>query len=302
MADEMSGSNGNHGVVLEMKDSFDAKEEIKSPLLSFPFIQKLIAEVFGTYFLIFAGCGSVAVNLDYDKVVTLPGISIVWGLAVMVLVYSVGHISGAHFNPAVTVAFATCKRFPWKQVPPYILAQVVGSTLANGTLRLLFTGELNHFLGTQPAGSDVQAFVFEFIITFYLMFIISGVATDNRAVSFTFFFHLLADCGEISMAIPIHNLLKRRRELAGLAVGATVLLNVMFAGPITGASMNPARSLGPAIVFHRYDKLWIYMVAPTVGAISGAWVYNLIRFTDKPIREITKSGSFLRSPAQNCSS
>ncbi|KAK3431122.1 hypothetical protein EUGRSUZ_E02836 [Eucalyptus grandis] len=274
MADQTSGSNGNHGVVLEMKDTSNAKEEIRSTFFSFPFIQKLIAEVFGTYFLIFAGCGSVAVNVDYDKVVTLPGISMVWGLAVMVLVYSVGHISGAHFNPAVTIAFATCKRFPWKQVPPYILAQILGSTLANGTLRLLFTGKLNHFLGTQPAGSDGQAFVFEFIITFYLMFIISGVATDNRAIG----------------------------ELAGLAVGATVLLNVMFAGPVTGASMNPARSLGPAIVFHHYDKLWIYIVAPTVGAIAGAWIYNLIRFTDKPIREITKSGSFLRSSARNCSS
>lgn len=274
MTDQMSGSNGNHGVVLEMKDNSNTKEEIESTFFSFPFIQKLIAEVFGTYFLIFAGCGSVAVNLDYDKVVTLPGISIVWGLAVMVLVYSVGHISGAHFNPAVTIAFATCKRLPWKQVPPYILAQVLGSTLANGTLRLLFTGKLNHFLGTQPAGSDVQAFVFEFIITFYLMFVISGVATDNRAIG----------------------------ELAGLAVGATVLLNVMFAGPVTGASMNPARSLGPAIVFHHYDKLWIYIVAPTTGAISGAWIYNLIRFTDRPIREITKSGSFLRSSARNCSS
>ncbi|XP_048136666.1 aquaporin NIP1-1-like isoform X1 [Rhodamnia argentea] len=274
MADQISGSNGNHGVVLEMEDTSNTKEEIKSTFFSFPFIQKLIAEVFGTYFLIFAGCGSVAVNLDYDKVVTLLGISIVWGLAVMVLVYSVGHISGAHFNPAVTIAFATCKRFPWKQVPPYILAQVVGSTLANGTLRLLFTREPNHFLGTQPAGSDMQCFVFEFIITFYLMFIISGVATDNRAIG----------------------------ELAGLAVGATVLLNVMFAGPVTGASMNPARSLGPAIVFHHYDKLWIYIVAPTVGAISGAWIYNLIRFTDKSIREITKCGSFLRSSTRNSSS
>ncbi|KAL3739629.1 hypothetical protein ACJRO7_020962 [Eucalyptus globulus] len=267
MADQTSGSNGDGEVVLEIRDNSRIKQEIKCMMFSFPFIQKLIAEVFGTYFLIFAGCGSVAVNLDNEKVVTLPGISMVWGLAVMVLVYSVGHISGAHFNPAVTIAFATCRRFPWNQVLPYITAQVIGSTLACGTLRLLFTGKLNHFVGTQPAGSDVQAFVFEFIITFYLMFIVSGVGTDNRA----------------------------RGEFAGLAVGATVLLNVLFAGPITGASINPARSLGPAIVSHHYAKLWIYIVAPIVGAISGAWVYNLMRFTDKPIREIT--GSFLRSSA-----
>ncbi|XP_059437897.1 aquaporin NIP1-2-like [Corylus avellana] len=233
---------------------------------SVPFLQKLVAEVLGTYFLIFAGCGSVVVNLNNEKVVTSPGISIVWGLAVMVLVYSLGHISGAHFNPAVTFAFATCKRFPWKQVPAFILAQVLGSTLASGTLRLLFTGHDDQFAGTMPAGSNMQSFVLEFIITFYLMFVISGVATDNRAIG----------------------------ELAGLAVGSTVLLNVMFAGPISGASMNPARSLGPAIAHSKYNSIWVYILAPTLGAISGAWVYNFIRFTDKPLREITKSGSFLK--------
>ncbi|PPD91246.1 hypothetical protein GOBAR_DD11815 [Gossypium barbadense] len=149
-----------------------------------PFMQKLMAEVLGTYFLIFAGCASVVVNVNNEKVVSLTGISIVWGLAVMVLVYSVGHISGAHFNPAVTIAFATCKRFPLKQVPAYISAQVLGSTMAAGTLRLLFSGPHDVFAGTSPQGSDFQAFVIEFIITFYLMFIISGVATDNRAVSY----------------------------------------------------------------------------------------------------------------------
>lgn len=217
--------------------------------------------------MIFAGCTAVAVNLNFDKVVTLPGISIVWGLAVMVLVYSVGHISGAHFNPAVTLAFATCKRFPWKEVPAYIACQVIGSTLAAGTIRLIFTGSKDHFTGTMPAGSNMQSFVVEFIITFYLMFIISGVATDNRAIG----------------------------ELAGLAVGATVLLNVVFAGPISGASMNPARSLGPAIVWHQYKGIWIYIVSPILGAQAGAWVYNMIRYTDKPLREITKTASFLKS-------
>ncbi|KAF8029387.1 hypothetical protein BT93_E1937 [Corymbia citriodora subsp. variegata] len=277
MADQISGGDGNHGVVLEMIDTSGAKEEKKSTLLFFlhskghlcslllllffPPISSFLfsfrpfcihSDVVGTYFLIFNGCKSVAVNLDYDKVVTLLGISIVWGLAVMVLVYSVGHVSGAHFNPAVAIAFATYKRFPWKQVPPYIVAQVFGSTMASRMLRLLFIGKLNPFVGTQPA-----AFVFEFIITFYLMFNISGVAIDSRAMS----------CNFLELLI---------RELAGLVVGATVLLNVMFAGPVTGASMNPARSLGPAIAFGHYDKLWSYIVAPTVEAISGAWVYNVI--------------------------
>ncbi|GMI86162.1 NOD26-like intrinsic protein 1;2, NOD26-LIKE INTRINSIC PROTEIN 2 [Hibiscus trionum] len=223
MADN-SGSNGNHGVVLNIEA--EANQNPPPPAsdvcFSVPFMQKLVAEVLGTYFLIFAGCASVVVNVNNDKVVSLPGISIVWGLAVMVLVYSMGHISGAHFNPAVTIAFATCKRFPLKQVPAYIIA---------------------------------QAFVIEFIITFYLMFIISGVATDSRAIG----------------------------EFAGISVGATVLLNVLFAGSITGASMNPARTLGPAIVWNQYKGIWVYLTAPIIGAVSGAWAYNMVRYTDKPL-------------------
>ncbi|KAF8030919.1 hypothetical protein BT93_D0190 [Corymbia citriodora subsp. variegata] len=260
--------NGNHGVVVDMKDtnSIPKIKEEAGPCFSLPFFQKLIAEMFGTYFLIFAGCGSVVVNKN-EKVVTQPGIAIVWGLVVMVLVYSVGHISGAHFNPAVTIAFAVTRRFPLKQVPAYVLVQLLGSTLAAGTLRLLFSGSHDQFTGTQPSGSDLQSFVIEFIITFYLMFVICGVATDNRAIG----------------------------ELAGLAVGATILLNVMFTGPITGASMNPVRSLGPAIVSNHYKGIWIYLLAPTMGAISGAVVYNTIRFTNKPLREVVQSGSFLRN-------
>ncbi|KAJ6805041.1 aquaporin NIP1-1-like [Iris pallida] len=242
--------------------------------LSVHFLQKIIAEVFGTYFVIFAGCASVTVNLSKNGTVTFPGVCIVWGLVVMVMVYSVGHISGAHFNPAVTIAFATCGRFPWKQVPAYITAQVLGSTLASGTLRLLFGGKREHYFGTIPAGSDLQSLAIEFIISFYLMFVISGVATDNRAIG----------------------------ELAGLAVGATVLLNVLFAGPISGASMNPARSLGPAIVERRYEAIWVYIVGPITGTILGAWAYNLVRFTNRPLREITKTGSFLRSTQTNNSS
>ncbi|XP_008790053.1 aquaporin NIP1-1-like [Phoenix dactylifera] len=234
--------------------------------LSVPFFQKIMAEVFSTYFVIFAGCGSVTVNLSKGSV-TFPGVCIVWGLVVMVMVYSVGHISGAHFNPAVTIAFATCRRFPWKQVPVYVSAQLLGAILASGTLRLLFGGKRELFAGTIPTGSDVQSLVLEFIISFLLMFVISGVATDNRAIG----------------------------ELAGIAVGATVLLNVLIAGPISGASMNPARSLGPAIVGNRYRGIWLYIVGPICGAVAGAWAYNLIRFTNKPLREITKSTSFLKS-------
>ncbi|KAL2494823.1 Aquaporin NIP1-2 [Forsythia ovata] len=243
---ELSGANG---VALNIKDEVNEQRSGTSPGC-LPFIQKVIAEILGTYFLIFAGCAAVVVNADKDKVITMPGIAIVWGLVVMVMVYSVGHISGAHFNPAVTIAFATCKRYRHisrlkSLVPP----------LASGTLRLLFTGKHDHFAGTLPTGSHLQSFVVEFIITFYLMFVISGVATDNRAIG----------------------------ELAGLAVGATILLNVMFAGPISGASMNPARSLGPAIVSNNFKGIWIYLLGPTFGAVAGAWVYNIIRFTNKPL-------------------
>ncbi|XP_042461926.1 aquaporin NIP1-1-like isoform X1 [Zingiber officinale] len=262
--------------------------------LSVPFLQKVIAEIFATYFLIFAGCASVTVNLS-KGMITFPGICVVWGLAVMVMVYSVGHISGAHLNPAVTIAFATCRRFPWKQVsyfkhtpsscssillssiiesiqvPAFVVAQLLGATLASGTLRLMFGGRHEHFPGTIPTGSDMQSLVLEFIISFYLMFVISGVATDNRAIG----------------------------ELAGLAVGATILLNVLIAGPISGASMNPARTIGPAIVANRWTGIWVYIVGPVCGTIAGAWAYNLIRFTNKPLREITKSGSFLKSSRNN---
>lgn len=143
---------------------------------------QIIAEIFGTYFLMFAGCGAVTINASKNGQITFPGVAIVWGLAVMVMVYAVGHISGAHFNPAVTLAFATSGRFPWRQLPAYVLAQMLGATLASGTLRLMFGGRHEHFPGTLPTGSEVQSLVIEIITTFYLMFVISGVATDNRAV------------------------------------------------------------------------------------------------------------------------
>ncbi|CAL5369268.1 unnamed protein product [Camellia sinensis] len=250
--------------------------------------QKVIAEVIGTYFVIFIGCGSVVVNKLYDGTVTFPGICVTWGLIVMVMVYSVGHISGAHFNPAVTITFAIFRRFPWWEVPLYIAAQLMGSVLGSCTLSLIFEVTSEAYFGTVPAGSNLQSFVLEFIISFLLMFVISGVATDNRSVG----------------------------ELAGIAVGMTITLNVFVAGasrcycflsganlvgivkasgPISGASMNPARSIGPAIVNHVYKGLWVYIIGPPCGTIAGGFTYNLIRFTDRPLRELTKSSSFLRS-------
>ncbi|CAA0817179.1 Putative aquaporin NIP4-1 [Striga hermonthica] len=143
--------------------------------------QKVIAEVIGTYFLIFMGCGSVAVEKIYGSV-TFPGICVSWGLTVMIMVYSVGHISGAHFNPAVTITFALFRHFPYKQVPLYILAQLVGSILASGSLYVLLDVPKEAYFGTLPVGSNAQSLVIEFIASFLLMFVISGVATDNRSV------------------------------------------------------------------------------------------------------------------------
>ncbi|KMT18648.1 hypothetical protein BVRB_2g027770 [Beta vulgaris subsp. vulgaris] len=229
--------------------------------------QKLVAEVIGTYFVIFAGCGSVAVNNLYGEKITFPGICVTWGVIVMVMVYSLGHISGAHFNPAVTLTFAIYRHFPYKEVPLYVIAQILGSMLASGTLAVMFDVTPKAYFGTVPVGSYAQSLAIEIIISFLLMFVISGVATDARAIG----------------------------EFAGIAVGMTIMLNVFVAGPISGASMNPARSIGPALVKRNYTALWVYIIGPPIGTIAGAFAYNLIRFTDKPLRELTKSSSFLKS-------
>ncbi|KAK9683121.1 hypothetical protein RND81_10G118200 [Saponaria officinalis] len=229
--------------------------------------QKLVAEVIGTYFVIFAGCGSVVVNKLYGETVTFPGICVTWGLIVMVMVYSLGHISGAHFNPAVTLTFAIYRHFPYKEVPLYMGAQLMGSILASFTLSVMFDVTPKAFFGTIPAGSNAQSLAIEVIISFLLMFVISGVATDTRAIG----------------------------ELAGIAVGMTITLNVFVAGPISGASMNPARSLGPALVKHNFKGIWVYIIGPLLGTIAGGFAYNLIRFADKPVKELTKSTSFLKS-------
>ncbi|KAL9818060.1 Aquaporin NIP1-1 [Arabidopsis thaliana] len=284
MADISGNGYGNareEVVMVNLKDEVEHQQEMEDihnprPLkkqdsllsVSVPFLQKLIAEFLGTYFLVFTGCASVVVNMQNDNVVTLPGIAIVWDSPLWssftLLVTSLVLIS---IRPLPLPS-------PLVAVPAYVISQVIGSTLAAATLRLLFgldhdvcSGKHDVFIGSSPVGSDLQAFTMEFIVTFYLMFIISGVATDNRAIG----------------------------ELAGLAIGSTVLLNVLIAAPVSSASMNPGRSLGPALVYGCYKGIWIYLVAPTLGAIAGAWVYNTVRYTDKPLREITKSGSFLKT-------
>lgn len=200
-------------------------------------MKKYIAELIGTFALVFCGTGAIIINEETKGVVSQVGIAITFGLIVMAMIYALGDISGAHLNPAVSIAFAISKRLSLKELFPYIVSQVLGAVLASLILKFLFPE--NQFLGiTMPAGSSSQAFVLELILTFFLMLVIINVATGN----------------------------KERGMFAGLAIGSTVMLEAMFAGPISGASMNPARSLAPALVSGHLDHTWIYLTATTIGA------------------------------------
>jgi MIP family channel proteins len=176
------------------------------------------------------------------------GVAISFGLVIMVMIYAVGHISGAHFNPAVSFAFALSRHFPWPRVAGYWAAQATGALLAAAILRGSL-GDIAHVGATLPAGSQRQSFLWEVVLTFFLMFVIMAVATDTRAVG----------------------------EAAAIAIGGTVGLDAMFGGPVSGASMNPARSLGPAVVSGDLHALWLYLTAPLLGAALGALAYQFVR-------------------------
>ncbi len=214
-------------------------------------LQRMLAEAIGTYGLVFAGTGAVTINAETDGAVTHAGIGLTFGLIVMAMIYAVGHISGAHINPAVTLAFAAARHFPLRLVPLYLVAQLAGAVLASLTLRGMF-GEVGLLGTTLPRGSDGQSLALEIVLTLFLMFVIMAVATDVRAVG----------------------------QAAAIAIGGTVGLEALFAGPISGASMNPARSLAPALVSWTWDSQWLYVVGPVAGALAGALVYSLIR--DEP--------------------
>ncbi|KAJ7553674.1 hypothetical protein O6H91_06G108100 [Diphasiastrum complanatum] len=210
--------------------------------------QKVAAEMIGTFFIVFAGCGAAMVDYQSHGAVTHVGISLTFGLVVTAVVYSIGHISGAHCNPAVTIAFATVKEFPWKYAPVYIVAQVLAAIASAFALRFIIDDVAN-IGATIPAGSDLQSLAIETIVTFILMFVVMAVATDPRAVG----------------------------ELGGLTIGSTIALNALFGGPISGASMNPARSFGPAVAANNYDAIWVYILGPIVGAVAGAVTYKVIQ-------------------------
>ena len=211
------------------------------------FLRPHVAEFIGTFALVFFGCGTVALgNRD------VLGGAIAFGGAIAIGVYALGHISGAHFNPAVSIGLAVGRQFPWARVPGYIVAQALGAVVAALVLRLTLDSGVS--LGvTHPTGSDGQAFVWEVVMTFFLVFVVTAVATDARAV----------------------------RSAAGLAIGGTIVLDALVGGPISGASMNPARSFGPALVANDFTGLWIYLAAPVVGGVIAALIYLFLR-EDKP--------------------
>ena len=211
-------------------------------------MKKCAAEAFGTFALVFAGTGAIVINEVSNGAITHAGIAITFGLVVLAMIYTLGDISGAHLNPAVTLGFWAARRLPARDIVPYIASQLIGATAASATLRLLFPQ--NKLLGsTLPAGSAAQSFVLEFILTLLLMLTILSVSTGAKEKGIT----------------------------AGIAVGSVIALEAMFAGPICGASMNPARSLAPALVSLHVDHVWIYLLAPILGAASATFACRCIR-------------------------
>ena len=212
--------------------------------------KKLWSEFIGTFAMVFCGCGAMTVNEITGGSITHVGVAITWGLIVMAMIYAFGEISGAHFNPAVTIGFAVAKKFEWKNVPKYILFQVVGAFMAIAILWVLFP-ESNSFGHTYPADGfePYKAFILELLLTFFLMVVIINVPTGSKEIG----------------------------TMAAIAVGGVILLEAMFAGPMTKASMNPARSLAPAIISGNIQHLWLYLTAPIIGAFLAVMSCKLVK-------------------------
>jgi MIP family channel proteins len=211
-------------------------------------MHRLAAEFVGTFGLVFAGTGAIIINTVTGGTVSHVGVGLTFGLIIMVMIYAFGHVSGAHFNPAVTLAFAAGRHFPWLLVPQYWAAQLAGGITASLVHRALF-GDVAHLGTTLPLGPASQSFGLEIILTLLLMVVITSVATDTRAVG----------------------------QAAAIAIGGTIGLEALFAGPISGASMNPARSLAPAIVSWTWQDQWLYVAGPAIGAVAGVLLYNWTR-------------------------
>jgi aquaporin Z len=214
-------------------------------------MRKLAAECLGTFALLFAGTGAIVIDDVTGGAVSHVGVALTFGLIVLAMIYAVGDVSGAHLNPAVTLGFFVARRLPGRSVVPYVGSQCAGALLASLCLRLLFPGHAT--LGaTVPRGGALQSFVLEVLLTWLLMFVILSVSTGAKEKGIT----------------------------AGIAVGSVVGLGALFAGPICGASMNPARSLAPAVVSLHLDSLWVYLTAPTLGAVVAVLACRCVR--EKP--------------------
>ena len=216
-------------------------------------MRRLLAEFLGTFALVFAGSGAIVINDSSGGVIGHAGIALTFGLVVLAMIYTFGDVSGAHLNPAVTLGFAAARRFPAKEIPGYISAQLGGAFAASGLLKLLFPAHAS--LGaTLPAGSAMQSFILEIVLTAILMMVILSVSTGSKEKGVT----------------------------AGIAIGAVVALEAMFAGPVSGASMNPARSLAPAIVSGNFLHLWLYPVATVLGALTAVPLCVAVRGHEHP--------------------
>ncbi len=211
--------------------------------------RRAAAEGLATFALVFAGCGAIVASSVYDGALGTVGIGLVFGLIIMVMIYATGHLSGAHINPAVTVAFTLTRRFPAREAVAYIAAQLAGAVAGALVLLAVWPDQPAELGATVPSVGVGGAFVYELILTAFLMFVIMAVATDTRAVG----------------------------AAAAIAIGGTVGLDALFGGPVTGASMNPARSFGPALVAGQWLDFWVYLTAPPLGAAIGALAYQAVR-------------------------
>lgn len=211
--------------------------------------RRAAAEGLAAFALVFAGCGAIVADASYDGALGTVGVGLVFGLIIMVMIYATGHLSGAHINPAVTIAFTLTRHFGVRDAAAYIAAQLAGATAGALVLLAVWPDRPAALGATVPSVATGSAMVYEVILTAILMFVIIAVATDTRAVG----------------------------AAAAIAIGATVGLDAIFGGPVTGASMNPARSFGPALAAGEWQDFWIYLVGPFAGAAAGAFAYQLIR-------------------------
>jgi aquaporin NIP len=211
------------------------------------FEQKLLAEFIGTFALIFCGTGAIVVNEVTGGVITHMGVSMTFGLIVASMIFAFGDVSGAHMNPVVSLAFTLSGRFPLKELFPYIVVQTAGAVVASGLIRFLFP-ESEMLGSTIPVGSPFRSFALEIVLTFILVMVIFNVSSGAREKGIT----------------------------AAIAIGGTVGLEALFAGPVSGASMNPVRSFGPALISGHFNELWIYLTAPFAGALMGVGLHRVL--------------------------